>query len=304
VYGPPCVTAGATAWAAPWYTGCFAVRLSGNTLLTYRLIALDLDGTALDSSKRFRPATRDALESARSRGIRTILVTGRHHRMAEAYHRELGLDTPLIACNGASVHDVGAGRTILERPLDRATAGAILDIVRGHEVGCHVYTGAAVHYERHDDSGVAYIGTRGPEARAMLAAFERVETFEALIAGGRGILKFVMFNNDRCRVERCLEEVARLPGLSCEWSWAIGADVALEGNTKGRTLVDWAASAGIGADEIIAFGDNHNDITMLSAAGMGVAMGNAEPEVKAAADWVAGHHDTDAIADALRRFVS
>lgn len=269
--------------------------------MSYRLIALDLDGTALDSTKRVRPETKRAVEAARERGIRTVLVTGRHHRMAAPYHAELGLDTPLIACNGACVFDPAAGVTVMERPLDRVRSEEILSIVRRHDVFCHVYVADAVLYDKGEDALVAYIGSLdGDPTRLLLKGLRRVSAFEEEIAAGRGVLKFVLFNPNRTPVEACLAEVERLDGLSCEWSWAIGVDVAKAGNTKGRTLVDWAASQGVAPEEIVAFGDNHNDISMLTAVGLGVAMGNAEPEVRAAARLVAGANDTDGIAEVLR----
>lgn len=270
----------------------------------YRLIALDLDGTALDQTKRVRPETRRAVERAREKGIRTILATGRHHRMAAPYHEQLGLDTPLIACNGACVFDPTTGTTLMERPLDRERSEAILSIVRRHDVFCHIYTSEAVLYDRGDDALVAYIGSLDDDpTRLLMKGFRRVPSFEEVIAGGSGVLKFVLFNPNRAPVEACLAEVERLEGLSREWSWAIGVDVAREGNTKGRTLIDWAASQGIAPGEIVAFGDNHNDISMITAVGLGVAMGNAEPEVRAAARLVTSANDTDGIAEVLRRHV-
>jgi len=269
--------------------------------MSFRLIALDLDGTALDTAKRIRPATKRAVERARDKGIRTILVTGRHHRMAAPYHAELGLDTPLIACNGACAYDPTTEATVMERPLDRGRAETILSIVRRHDVFCHVYVADAVLYDRGDDALIAYIGSLDDDpTRRLLRGFERVPAFETVIADGRGVLKFVLFNPNRAPVEACLAEVERLEGLSCEWSWAIGVDVTRAGNTKGRALIDWAETQGIAPSEIIAFGDNHNDLSMLSAVGLGVAMGNAEPEVRAAARLLAGANDTDGIAEVLR----
>lgn len=271
--------------------------------MAIRLIALDLDGTALDTGKRIRPATRAVVAEARARGIDTVLVTGRHHRMAAAYHAQLDLSTPIIACNGACVFDLTANRAIVARALAVEQAKAIINVVRQHDVGCHLYSAAAVHHEGIADSAMSYIGTTSQIAAEMRQAFTATPSFEHLIDGGCPILKIVVFNVDRPKVEACLAEIEPMPGLSCEWSWSFGCDVTLAGNTKGRTLIDWAATQGVAPEEIIAFGDNHNDITMLTAVGTGVAMGNAEPEVQAAANWTTTDNDSDAIADTLHRFV-
>lgn len=271
--------------------------------MAYRLIALDLDGTALDSAKRVRPSTRAVVAEARARGIDTVLVTGRHHCMATAYHTDLGLSSPIIACNGACVFDLAAERPIVARALSVQQVKAILAVVRRHEVGCHLYSASAIHHEGNGEAAMAYIGASDKLAKELRKSFASTPSFDQLVDGGCPILKIVVFNIDRPKVEACLAEIEPVAGLSCEWSWAFGCDITLAGNTKGRTLVDWAASQGIAPSEIIAFGDNHNDITMLTAVGTGVAMGNAEPEVRAAADWTTTDNDSDGIADAVRRFV-
>jgi len=270
----------------------------------YRLIVLDLDGTALDTQKRIHPATKAAVDTALARGIPTVLATGRHHRMAVGYHEQFGQDMPMIACNGACVLDPVSGRLIVERPMAGEKVAEILAIARRHKVWCHLYTAAAVHHETNaNDPAVSYI-TQAPGAGpAMLQAFEPVPSLDRFLAEERHILKLVVFNPDIQHVHRCLEEIAPIPGLSCEWSWAFGADISAAGNTKGRALLDLAATMGIAAEEIIAIGDNHNDITMLKAAGTGVAMGNAEAEVRAAADWVTGTNDENGVVTALQRFV-
>uniref|UniRef100_UPI003F563D34 HAD hydrolase family protein n=2 Tax=Enterobacteriaceae TaxID=543 RepID=UPI003F563D34 len=90
-------------------------------------------------------------------------------------------------------------------------------------------------------------------------------------------------------------------GLECEWSWHDQVDIAREGNSKGKRLAQWVASRGLSMQDVIAFGDNYNDLSMLEAAGTGVAMGNAVEEVKARANVVIGENETTSIADYIYR---
>jgi Predicted hydrolases of the HAD superfamily len=85
-------------------------------------------------------------------------------------------------------------------------------------------------------------------------------------------------------------------GLECEWSWHDQVDIARAGNSKGKRLAEWVASQGMSMQNVVAFGDNYNDISMLEAAGLGVAMGNADDAVKAHADVVIGDNTVDSIA--------
>ena len=92
-------------------------------------------------------------------------------------------------------------------------------------------------------------------------------------------------------------------GLSCEWSWINQVDIARKGNSKGRRLQEWVESQGMTMKDVMAFGDNHNDISMLSAAGLGVAMGNAADEVKAHADLIIPDNTQPGIAQAIHRHI-
>ena len=85
-------------------------------------------------------------------------------------------------------------------------------------------------------------------------------------------------------------------GLECEWSWHDQVDIARKGNSKGKRLTQFVESQGGSMQDVIAFGDNYNDISMLEASGTGVAMGNADDAVKARADVVIGDNTTDSIA--------
>ncbi|MEZ2696608.1 HAD hydrolase family protein, partial [Hafnia alvei] len=93
------------------------------------------------------------------------------------------------------------------------------------------------------------------------------------------------------------------PGLACEWSWHDQVDVAQAGNSKGNRLAEYVASRGIDMSEVIAFGDNFNDISMLESVGLGVAMGNSADEVKARAKAVIGGNEETSIADFLKQKV-
>ena len=85
-------------------------------------------------------------------------------------------------------------------------------------------------------------------------------------------------------------------GLECEWSWHDQVDIARGGNSKGKRLTKWVEAQGWSMENVVAFGDNFNDISMLEAAGTGVAMGNADDAVKARANIVIGDNTTDSIA--------
>jgi len=112
-----------------------------------------------------------------------------------------------------------------------------------------------------------------------------------------------LIDSDLPKLNQFADKVSTDLGLSCEWSWHDQVDVMQAGNNKGARLAQWVASQGLSMDQVIAFGDNSNDISMLERAGLGVAMGNASDEVKARANVTIGSNEQPSIAEAIQRYV-
>lgn len=132
----------------------------------------------------------------------------------------------------------------------------------------------------------------------------QVASFEQLVGDAQSIWKFLAIKPDEtASFDAFLAEIEAEPDLSYEWSGATRLDITRQDNSKGARLAEWIAARGIDPAEVIAFGDHRNDMSMLRMAGLGVAMGNSDEVVQSCAKWVAGTHDSDAIAETLRRFV-
>ena len=271
--------------------------------MTYRLVALDLDGTLLDSQLQIRAETIEALSRLRAQGIQAMIVTGRHHVAAYPYWKELGLDLPAICCNGAYVYDFANGHPLASDPLTRDEARQLLALSRQHAVYTMVYDRDFMAYETVDGQLRKMLNWAATLAPAVRPRFEKVESFERLIDNAETIWKFISAADDPAAMRAFVADVEQSLGLCCVWSGATRLDITHGGNSKGHRLSQWIAAQGIAASEVIAFGDHQNDIEMLRMAGMGVAMGNSLADVQACADWVTGSNDGSGIADALDRFV-
>ncbi len=137
----------------------------------------------------------------------------------------------------------------------------------------------------------------------MRPRIERVDSFEKLVEEAGSIWKIASISEDRAALDAFMQAVERQLGLTCDRSGDFLLDITHSGNSKGNRLGEWIAEQGILPDEVIAIGDQHNDLSMLRLAGLGVAMGNGEKAVHACADWVTGSNDEGGVVDALRRFV-
>ncbi|AOY01111.1 pyridoxal phosphatase [Jeongeupia sp. USM3] len=269
-----------------------------------RLVAFDLDGTLLTSRQTIPDDARAAIAGVRARGIDVMLVTGRHHVMAYPYHHALGLDTPAICCNGTYLYDYAGRDAIVSRPLSAETAGALVRWARDEGLHALVYVDDAMvakSYDAHLDRLREWANDL-PDAVRPTIRLARGD-FGNEIAGAKRIWKLVVSHPEPAWIA---DSIARLPAglaLSCEWSWRNRVDIAAAGNSKGARLAEYAAMRGWAPENVLAFGDHMNDISMLRWAGTGVAMGNAEDEVKAAADLVTGSNDDSGIASMLGRLL-
>lgn len=270
----------------------------------FKLIALDLDGTALDEAGEIRPRTKTAVAAARAAGVEIVLVTGRHHVATRPYHAELALTTPAICCNGAYVFDMARDQAVAGRPIEPAQARELLALCRAHDLHALIYTDRAMTFERMNAHmrRLTEWAARYPEPSRP--RIEQVESFDQVIEDAGLIWKFVVSHDDAETLALWRAEVDARSDFSVEFSWTNRADVVRAGLSKGARLIEWARSRGVEASQIVAFGDNHNDLSMIEAAGLGVAMGNAEPELKAAARLVVGDNASDAIGETIERLIA
>jgi len=271
--------------------------------MKYRLVALDLDGTLLDSALQIRHQTVAALRLVREQGLQVMIVTGRHHTAAHAYWSQLGLELPAICCNGTYVYDFRDGRPIAGNPLSPEEARELLAVVRKHDVHAMLYVDDVMTYEQDAEhlSGMRSWAKTLPEA--VRPRVMKVDSFDRQIEEGGAIWKFLIASNDMAALEKFEQAVGLRGGFSCVRSSRCRVDIARGGNTKGQRLAEFIAQQGILPEEVIAFGDQNNDKEMLELAGLGVAMGNSGDEVRSCADWITGTNDSDGIADVLHRFV-
>jgi Cof subfamily protein (haloacid dehalogenase superfamily) len=268
------------------------------------MIALDLDGTLLDPEGRVRPSSIVALQAAKRRGLEVVLVTGRHHSVTRPYFEELGLSGPAICCNGTYVYDFSVGRVVSGEPFDPDDAHRVVASCRQHGVDMLMYLDDVMLYEvltPHLRKLGAWIDGLSTRPKPVL---RQVASMEAVLDAGPNVWKFVVTHPDAGRLAAWYAEAEAVPAYGVEYSWHDRIDVMPAGRSKGSRLLAWATERGIDPADIVAFGDNFNDLAMLTGVGLGIAMGNAPDAVKAQAREIIGTNDTDAIADRLETLLA
>jgi hypothetical protein len=266
----------------------------------FRLLAIDIDGTLVNSRDELTPATRDALIRAGRAGIQVVLATGRRYSRTLHLIEPLGIAVPLVTASGALVKDPRDHRTLFCAEFDAGVLPSALQTIAA--AGFEPVVCADTYHD-----GFDFYRAREEVAGAELAEYVRLNpgcgrlwptlehsppanVFAAFSMG----TKMQMLGLETLLHERLpgklSTHVLRSPkytGFMCE--------VAPHGVTKWSAICRLAHDWGYSDEEICAVGDDVNDIPMIRAAGLGIAMGNALPEVKAAADRIAPSHDEDGL---------
>jgi 5-amino-6-(5-phospho-D-ribitylamino)uracil phosphatase len=273
-----------------------------------KLLAIDIDGTLLDSRGRLPDAHREALVDAVRMGIEVCLVTGRSFHFARPIANLLPIPLTLIVNNGAVVKEKG-GATTMRHLLRREIARRVIEETRAYE------DSVAIVFDRPDERQIVFerMDWSHPHRRGYY------EKNKAFIAAAQAPLADVltedpiqvMFNGG---VAAMRELAAALRALSIADQCSVAVteyeardfslvDVNGAGCSKGTTLARWTATRGISRDEVMAVGDNLNDVEMLEAAGVAVVMGNASDSLRSRGFEVTGTNDEGGLATAIDRYV-
>jgi len=293
-------------------SGCQALRLHTPfqvtmNVMAVKLIALDIDGTLLDSRWQVSDANRAAIAEAARRGIEVALVTGRRYDFAMPVARNLNAPLTMIVNNGALIRSK-EGHTHLRHLLDRDVAERVLLLTKRWRES------AAVIFDRPLQNQVI-LESLDPDDSLRYAYYQRNKEYIGLAKPLESCLTEdpiqVMFSG-RVASIRDAEKVLRGGEFSAEFALAVTSyeskdfsmiDVINPICSKGSSLAEWAAVRGLARGEVMAIGDNHNDLEMLTFAGIPVVMGNGVPELKKFGWHETSSNDENGVAHAIEQFV-
>ncbi|MBQ0268362.1 pyridoxal phosphatase [Providencia huaxiensis] len=271
--------------------------------MSYRVIALDLDGTLLDHQKKILPESLAALQEARRQGVKVIIVTGRHHVAIHPFYQTLDLDTPAICCNGTYLYDYLGKKVLKSNPMTLDSVTQMIDKLRGTDIQHLMYVDNAMLYNAQTEGIKRTLNWAESLPIAQRPTIEFVEDYADVMHQYDSIWKFAVSSPNTEQLHQIVSEIENDFGLDCEWSWMDQVDVGRKGNSKGQRLKEWVESQGMTMNDVVAFGDNFNDLSMLTTAGLGVAMGNAVDEIKQQAKLVTRINTEPGIAEVIRKYV-
>jgi len=269
--------------------------------MSIRLIALDLDGTLLDSSKHVSPANREALSAAIRSGIHVVIASG---RPGSALPGEVcGMDgiSYAITSNGSSIFHMPDMKRIYSNDMPASTVKEMLPIIRQAAFPCETaIAGRCYTMQSYFDDPTAF---GMPEHMRSYVRSTRTPVsdmpgfIESHIADIEGIFFLIADQGLKAAMR---DRVSRINGIYITSSAPYYLEMANSTVSKASALDSLTSSLGIKKSEVIAFGDSSNDLELLDYAGTGVAMGNSSEELKSAADAVTLTNDEDGVSYYLK----
>lgn len=269
--------------------------------MDYALIAMDMDGTLLTSDKRLPEETVRDMAAAAERGRTLVLCTGRNAAELAPYREKLPFVRWAVTVSGAVLFDLERDRAVYTVGLDRSLVTVVADAAEEF--------GAMVHLLAEDASIIpadkaSHVEDYGMGAYRGLydAVAWKAPDIRAEIARRRTVPKVNLYFQTKADRAAALEKLKKLP-VTITLSENAGLELSPPGVDKGVGLRRLAESLGIGMEKVIAVGDGDNDLPMLAAAGLALAVGNGTPEVLAAADAVVADNDHNGVGQAIREYL-
>ena len=260
-----------------------------------KLLAVDVDGTLLDSQHQLTHRTEEALRRAMNAGIQVVLTTGKTRKAVAEIIDSLSLSTPGAYVQGAVLQD-GDGVVFSQHTLPAEVAAQVGDFAR--ESGLHLvaFAGTKILAEELNPHTRRFVDHREPEPTLVSSPAllrERSDLNKLVVLGESKTI-----DTRRPELEAAVGEAAvvvqAVPGM---------LEVLPHGVSKGAGLREILALLDLPPSQVMAIGDAENDIELLAAAGIGVAVGNAVPKLKEIADWVVASNDEDGVAEAIDRLL-
>jgi len=269
--------------------------------MNYKLLVVDIDGTLLGKDGTISAKDREAIAEARHLGIKVSLSTGRVPQACSRIINQLSLDGYHIFFDGALVSNPENGEEVYVRPISKELVRQIVEFTHRIEIDCDLYSATRYFVER--ETWVTDIRRQFFNIQPTIIDLAKLWQKERIIKG----TVVVCSAEERAKADSFCRQFKSSLSFSLTKTPAYPdvdfINVVAPDVSKGKALEALASLLGIPLTEIIAIGDGANDISILSLAGLAVAMGNASDEVKAVADYVTLDIDHNGMAEAINKFL-
>ncbi|MDY5213289.1 Cof-type HAD-IIB family hydrolase [Intestinibacter sp.] len=271
--------------------------------MEYKLIVSDMDGTLLGDNHKITKENKIALSKALQKGVKIVPASGRIYNSAREHFDFLDINTPLIACNGAIIKETKTNRLIYKNSIPNDICLKIIDVFEKNKI----------YYQLYSENTMMCKNLSKEDKKKTQERLKNFFNDDINIhfgddlkeeVGKHQILKIIAIDDhDMDKLKRVKSELNEIEDIETTSSWFNNVEIMHKGVNKGEALKELVKYLGIQREEVIAFGDNYNDLDMLKFAGMGVVMGNADDAVKKQGDYVTSTNIENGVAKAIYKFL-
>ncbi|KAB3535334.1 HAD family phosphatase [Alkaliphilus pronyensis] len=283
--------------------------------MVIKMLATDMDGTLLKNNKTLSTNNIKALKKAQEKGIEIVICTGRPYATIKPYLKEIGFPCWVVSNNGAVIRN--KEKEIIN--IINIDNRAILDLIpilekeniyfHGSD-GCHSYIKSyrerikvIKNYIKLKSSSHFTTWTKSLHAVFLSGAHRKVDMRKYVLSGGTFASLFI-YSLEPKQLENTKSKIKNVGGIAITSSGRENIEILHESASKGNALKKLSQQLNISTNEIAAVGDNYNDLSMISIAGLGVAMENAEEEVLKSAKWRTKSNEDDGVSYLIERILS
>ena len=260
-----------------------------------KMVATDIDGTLLKWSFEYTPEVKDAIKKLQKKGVKVVLVTGRMHCAALGIAKELGITEPIVSYQGGMIKEFHKCDDVLMRcDMDSEKALEIIDWAHRNNVHINLYMDDVLYVEEDSETIRRYTDARFIDYHVCKFDKLKIQNVNKILA-----IDF----NDADRVTGWVRDLSILyPDLYIIKSTPYFCEIASKNATKGNAVEFLAKKWNIKKDEILAIGDQDNDIELLKAGGIRIAVGNSTEGLRACADYITDTVDENGWVKAVEKF--
>lgn len=268
--------------------------------MEYKLVAIDMDGTLLNSKNEVSQRTKEAIIKAKEKGVHIVLATGRILKSALHYSQALGLKNPIVASNGGIMVDENRN-VIYKNPMEKGAIRDLVNMAKEDDVYCHFYDESKFYSAKIVQEFLKFYNEGNSELQIEIEKFDDID--EMILNEDLNIYKFLFIDNDLDKLQRFRERISILNNINISSSWSNNIEAVAMNVSKGQALKELCRKLDISPKEVIAIGDSENDLSMLNFAGLGVAMENASDKIKKQVDYITDLNDNDGVAKVIEKFI-
>ncbi len=267
----------------------------------YKLAVFDMDGTVLNSKHEISKENMQAIKELESTGVKIVIATGRPSELLKKYTNEMKMDDYVITCNGSVIGHPYKNDFLHHNVIDKESTIRIIEMCEENNYDYLMYTKDAVISKDNEKlKQFKKVGEKyREEDKANIIQTEDVDYIKNNFLPN----KILIMEKNPTKYQELWKNMKNFKNVEYTQSWTGALDVSPFGDNKGNAVKILCEHYGINQEEVISFGDQLNDITMIKYAGLGIAMGNAEEKVKDAANYITLTNNENGVAKAIKKII-